>query len=521
MFAVRSIASLAIGVMVVAGFPNLANASSNQVQSEFWVETLTLTNPVIRDSIGVTGDDAGFVALSGNVLLNTGNGASAGALTPSNTIDTTFVAGFDLSSSFSTVTPLLGENTVPDGLNDREGSFLFTNLETQTAHIFTYTEVGSNQVKDVNLTGFRTVGPNGTITADPEVRLRNATLTADVSIRATNIWPNSCVLLGSGYGRVGLWDGCQGIVWDINLANGAVTESTGQRLFTDFPNEVIKLTEASNEWRGSGILEYRNGVLSFLQTGTTLTDNERVRTGIYRFTPSTGAQQLILGFPTPISGTGVDLYNFVYSTQTDQWCGHQEGSTGRNLIAEMDGMQEPIFCFSATSSLTPLPPGGGSGGSSAQESVRPAIHLDLQAKIGDASGGSKVLIEGQGLKPGSSYSLVLGPSASIVQSGLASNGGRFSQFVSLPSGLAPGTYTITLTAIGADGSTLTLVTTFVVSSAGTFTSISPGVGQGVGGLAVTGSSAQALQLGLAFSLTLLVLGLTAMVSSRRRSAQIP
>jgi hypothetical protein len=401
MFAVRSIASLAIGVMVVGVFPTLANASSNQVQSEFWVETLTLTNPVIRDSIGVTGDDAGFVALSGNVLLNTGNGALAGALTPSNGSDTTFVAGFDLSSSFSTVTPLLGENTVPDGLNDREGSFLFTNLETQTAHIFSFTEVGSGGVKDVNLTGFRTVGPNGTITAAPEVRLRNATLTADVSIRATNTLPTpgSCFLLGSGYGRVGLWDGCQGKVWDINLSNGAVTELTGQRLFTQFTNQVMKLTEASNEWRGSGILEYRNGVLSFLQTGTTLTNNEflsneLVRTGIYRYTPSTGAQEQVLAFPTPISGTGVDLDNFVYSTRTDQWCGHQEGSNGRNLIAAMDGMQEPIFCFSATSNLTPPPSGGGSGDSSApQAESLPAPEL-AQTGVGGANVASVALTAG-------------------------------------------------------------------------------------------------------------------------------
>jgi hypothetical protein len=133
----------------------------------------------------------------------------------------------------------------------------------------------------------------------------------------------------------------------------------------------MKLTEASNEWRGSGILEYRNGVLSFLQTGTTLTNNEflsneKVRTGIYRYTPSTGDQELVLAFPTPISGTGVDLDNFVYSTRTDQWCGHQEGSNGRNLIVEMDGMQEPIFCFSATSSLnlTPPPPPASSTASS-------------------------------------------------------------------------------------------------------------------------------------------------------------
>lgn len=375
MFAKRSISTLAIGVMILGVVPTIAHASANQVQSEFYVDTLSLTNPVLRDSIGVTGDDAGFNALSGDVLLNTGNGANAGALTPSNTRVPTYVAGFNLTS-FTTVEPLLGENTTtPDGLNDREGSFLFTNLQTQTAHIFSFTfPDGGISHNDVILQGFKTVGPNGTITSDPEVRFRNDTLTADVTIRATN--NTSCILLGSGYGRVGLWDGCQGKVWDINLSNGAVTELTGQRLFTQFTNEVIDLSEASNRWRGSGILEYRNGALSFLQTGTTLTDSEKVRTGIYRYTPSTGAQELVLAFPTPISGTGVDLDSFVYSTRTDQWCGHQEGNSGRNLVVEMDGMTEPIFCFSATSNLTPP-----SGGVSEELSASPAPAATL-AKTG-------------------------------------------------------------------------------------------------------------------------------------------
>lgn len=151
--------------------------------------------------------------------------------------------------------------------------------------------------------------------------------------------------------------------------------------------------------------------------------------------------------------------------------------------------------------------------------VSPAIHLDLKAKAGDVVAGAPVLIEGQGLRPGSTYSLVMRSTPTTVTTGTVSSGGRFSTTVNLPSGIAPGNHTITLTAIGSDGSTLSLVTTFVVSSTGTFTSISPGVGSVVGGLAATGPDSSALSLGVASSLAVLALGLAVLVSSRRKTAR--
>lgn len=152
--------------------------------------------------------------------------------------------------------------------------------------------------------------------------------------------------------------------------------------------------------------------------------------------------------------------------------------------------------------------------------VSPAIHLDLKAKAGDEVAGAPVLIEGQGLQPGSTYSLVMRSTPTTVTTGTVSGGGRFSTTVNLPAGIAPGNHTITLTAIGSDGSTLSLVTTFVVSSAGTFTSISPGAGSVVGGLAATGPNSSALSLGVASSLALLVLGFTAVASARRKAARV-
>lgn len=322
----KTITVIAASGLLVSGMA--MSASAAPVEEEFWVDALTLDNPVFQNSVDVSGDDAGFVALSGNTLLATGN---AGGNTDNISVG--------VYSDLSTLTPVSPQISP---LTDRQGSFLFTNLETQTAHIFTYEfNGGDHSEKYVTLVGFKTVGPDGIITSNPEIRLSQS-IVADNRLPS----PGSCMLMGSGYGRVGLWDGCQGKVWDINLTDGSVVEYSGQRLFSDFPNRVINVQEASNEWRGAGILEYRDGVLSFLQTGTT----DGVRTGIYRFTPSTGAQDLVLPFATPV-GNGVDLDDFVYSTQTGQWCGHQEGSDGRNLIPEMDGMSEVVFCFSATSSL--------------------------------------------------------------------------------------------------------------------------------------------------------------------------
>ena len=149
---------------------------------------------------------------------------------------------------------------------------------------------------------------------------------------------------------------------------------------------------------------------------------------------------------------------------------------------------------------------------------KPAIHLDLQAKAGDVVGGSPILIEGQGLKPDSTYSLVMRSTPVNLKTGIINNRGTFGNTANLPSGLSAGTHTITLTATGLDGSTLSLVTPFVVSGSGTFTSISPGVGRVVSALATTGPSSSELSFGMSSSLVLLVLGIALFVLSRRNSS---
>jgi hexosaminidase len=71
-------------------------------------------------------------------------------------------------------------------------------------------------------------------------------------------------------------------------------------------------------------------------------------------------------------------------------------------------------------------------------------------------------MEGQGLKPGSSYSLEARPTPVTVKGEVVSSGSSFSPTVNLPSGISPGVHTITLSGIGSGGENLVLTQSFTV-----------------------------------------------------------
>jgi len=153
-------------------------------------------------------------------------------------------------------------------------------------------------------------------------------------------------------------------------------------------------------------------------------------------------------------------------------------------------------------------------GSAVSASSSPAIHLELKAKVADVVAGAPVLMEGQGLKPGSSYSLVVRSTPVTVKSGVASPSGTFSHTVGLPAGIAPGVHTITLTGTGPGGETLVLTQSFTVASNGTFSAIGSVTGQVTGGLAVTGPSEALLLGGGSLAALLLLLGVSLVVARR-------
>ena len=177
----------------------------------------------------------------------------------------------------------------------------------------------------------------------------------------------------------------------------------------------------------------------------------------------------------------------------------------------------PITTDPATISL-PATPSNSSPSSSTEssESLDQAIHLDLLATAGVNVASASALLEGQGLLPGSTYSLRLGPGGQSLKSGQVSRSGGFSYEVPLPLGLAPGNYFLELSATGRDGASLVLSQGFTVGPQGNITQVFPGkTGSGFHtGLAATGPSSS-LPLSLSVVLVLLLFGAMSVGLSRK------
>jgi len=393
--------------------PAQATASSD----DFYVKSLSLSNGVIAESEELTGDDSGFVAISGSTLLNTGND------------------GVGTFASLSSLAPA-SERT---SLSNEEGTFLFTNLKTQTAHMFVF-EMTSKYIYD--LTGLVTIDSAGN-----EVSGSQVSLSQTVTINNNDDY---CTIFASGFGRVAIWDGCEGVVYDINISSGSVSVLNNQREFADYTalGPTRDWTEAYSDnddgsWGSqSGILEYVNGTLRFVLSGVDDYDNNIV-VGVYRYVPSSSiAPELVLETPVeteelsldmsvPSSSevedltaqevnesspeqpqpsddpamsdettdfaltvpegevvvNGVDLWNFTASTSTNQWCGHTETNIDDgyvSLVPAMDVLNEPVWCFDASFS-TAAGGGGGDLAKTGQSSQNLAPIAGLLVLVGVAA----------------------------------------------------------------------------------------------------------------------------------------
>lgn len=156
--------------------------------------------------------------------------------------------------------------------------------------------------------------------------------------------------------------------------------------------------------------------------------------------------------------------------------------------------------------------------SSEQRASAPAIHLDLQAEVGDAISGAPVVIGGQGLAGGSNFTLIVRSDPQVVDSGTASPLGNFSKRVFMPA-LSPGSHTLTLTATAPDGSSLSLVQPFSVGANGLVTSLSPTTGSTTAALAATGPEGTTV-FGVAGVAAVLALAGVLMVASARRRNRV-
>ena len=205
-----------------------------------------------------------------------------------------------------------------------------------------------------------------------------------------------------------------------------------------------------------------------------------------------------------------------------------EVDSGINLAVKVDSLvagQSTTFTFSyflapSAAEAADAANVGGAGATSESSVSNPAVHLDLQARVGQQGANTPVLMEGEGLRPGSTYSLTLREPSRVIQSGSANTGGRFSHVVNVPSDLKPGSYSITLSAIGKSGESLVLIQSFRIGADGSFEYIGSAVPTVKGGLAQTGPDSSAVLGGFALALLATLVGVALAVTSRRRAQSL-
>ncbi|MDR9397393.1 hypothetical protein, partial [Pontimonas sp.] len=101
------------------------------------------------------------------------------------------------------------------------------------------------------------------------------------------------------------------------------------------------------------------------------------------------------------------------------------------------------------------------------------IHFDTGIEVGDQHSGTLILAEGEGLARGQAFRVTLNPGGTVLASGTASRLGYFSTTTTLPVGLTPGTYTLSLTSKDPAGNPLVLTERFGIDSSGLFTAATP------------------------------------------------
>ena len=206
---------------------------------------------------------------------------------------------------------------------------------------------------------------------------------------------------------------------------------------------------------------------------------------------------------------------------TDGWVEFDSSATPPQIWGICSGSTHPFLLWEYESSpcLVPQSESGAPANEPAAErrASSPAIHLDLQVTVGQQISGAPVVIGGEGLAGGSDYSLVVRSTPQTVDSGKASPLGNFSKRVSMPA-LAPGSYTLTLTAVAPDGSSLSLVQGFTVGADGTVTAMGSLAGSTGSALAATGSEPMVMLWSVGLAMLMMVAGASAVAASRSHHA---
>lgn len=155
-------------------------------------------------------------------------------------------------------------------------------------------------------------------------------------------------------------------------------------------------------------------------------------------------------------------------------------------------------------------------------STETTSRVTLGASVGDPAAGASATYSFTGMRPGSSWSLILRSTPQTLASGTVAGTGSVAGSTTIPAGLEPGWHSLTLSATSLDGAEVTSVTWFELSSAGTVVRIqavppsapaTPGAPPTTA-LAATGGPMPGIAIP---ALLVIALGMVLVASRRRRN----
>ena len=316
-----SVLSVSVGAVCLVALSGTASVAA--ATDIFSVTSLTTDSAVYVDANSLAGDDDGFLGVTGTKFVFSG--------------DTATVA-YDLSD--------MGNAYVTDVDNsNNDNNWLFSDLKTQTSYYFVADQIGGDPVYDI--TGFQPLDQTGDVSGSVIALSETVTIDND---------DDYCTIFASGYGRMVIWDGCVGVIYDIELPSGEVTTVNDAATFADYDAStplLLNYWEVDTYVSQLGVVEFDGAELHILAVAD---NGSNYPLGIYRYdvqSPATAPVELLSFGPDVEGADFADIWKFTVSPATNQWCSGAEN--GWSAISGSDNISELAFCASATFSITAGP----------------------------------------------------------------------------------------------------------------------------------------------------------------------
>ena len=284
-----TLATAAFALAAVA--PAGASAADN-----FQITSLTFDDDMAINVESTLGDDNGFIGIAGGNVLWTG--------------DTAF--GWMPGNTLGSVNTIAMDNVDP-------AEFLVSDLETETSYLFSYVQPDENTN---TVSALNELDSEGVATGNIIELSEDITWNWQNYVDLDTDYP--CANFGSGWGRVAIWDGCSGIVYDIDVATGEVNIITDALRYENAQPVVPDWwAEVSNEVNTGGVVENVDGELRFLLPSENVDGEIGGITRYYVTTPDVASEEVIaFGTEAP------DVFAWNFSTSLNRWYLHVEGDMG-------------------------------------------------------------------------------------------------------------------------------------------------------------------------------------------------